>query len=1412
MSPLPHSIAATLEELGISETERQVLAVVSDGAVWGIRDVSAQVGKGLSATDGAIKKLVSRGFLHKVKVNGIPKLRLPPLQEIIASARKELQAQKDMIDRRGKDLEIYLSTLQEGVHRTDVQHFEGEAGIARAMTELVRASSGEILHVLPQLLPPSTEAFRQLEVDLFKKRYQHGQFIRCIAPDTIEGKRMQSHDMFSYRQTRLMPAGELSPRTELVVSGNLMCTIDYSTLHASLIKSEQLAEQQRAHFNALWHRTEKPSTEDRKAEAMHVVTVEMVPLRIRLGSTLRAFVLSKSGIVTMAVGIVLATLATAGYGMAQERYELQKLQTKAKAIAATAAIQFTSRELALLQSKDDIRRPEYASVINRLQRVRENNDNVRFVYIMRPTSDPATWEFVADADSLDPDAKIDLNHDGLINDADHLSPPGEKYSDDDAHFMQQALEQPLATNVSTDTQWGDLFSGYAPIVNENGKGVAVIGVDYDSTLPRTAASNPMMLSIIFITFLLLIVIVRFTAANKSLVQELLSLLYKPRALVGLGILCLVGAGVTYGMHMASARLLQQQTLSRLRAIAATGALQFTAEEVDQIRVHDDVTKPVYKHIATKLHEIQQQNDSVKYAYILRPTEFPAVYEFVSASDAVDPFAVYDTSGDGIVDDRDDLGIPGVYYNVHNQDAIAAGIPAGPIANSSPYTDRWGTFLSGFAPIRGKDGKAMSVLGIDIEAKDLQVPWGKAAWSAIVLTGLAALLLLAASACALQESISRLVRTLSLRRAAVVVGTLLLLCTSGALVYRASVQRAVIEQTAQRLKAIVATSASQIDWQDLAVLRTKDDMRKPAYQRVFKTLNAIRDGNENIKWIYIQRPTARGGTDWEFVVDADSNYNLPEHTDWNHNGIQDAGDDNVWPGYPYDVSNSAFSPDTLLREAIAEPKLVDDQWGPTVSAAAPIFNAEGNAVANLNIDMGIEQLPEQWGFVEWTLSSLLGLSVLLLLWAAWNTSLLNRAFLRRVSLAIGITLILVALGSFAYRASLQRELVRKTGERLQAIVATAASQIDWKDLEALHTKEDMRKPEYQRVFTTLRNVRDNNEDILWLNIFRPTVEPKKWEIVVDTDANYNLPPFNDHNGNKVMEPDEENVWPGYVYEFSAANFVPQQKLFAGSRFDKHLITDKWGTTVSATAPIRNASGVAIAFLNADVDAKMLNQETRGTGQLTPVLVGISAALLLCVGWAASFLRIVATRKRVITAGIIVVLIGAIGFAYRSSMQHALMEQTAERLKAIAATAASQIDWKDLEVLHTKEDMQKPEYQRVFTKLNAIRKSNERIKWASVLRPTASGSALWEFVVDADANYNRPAFDDYDGDGQMDPDEENVWPGYPYTFSSPLTPTTVTAGTQYLTDKWGKYVSAYAPIFGQKNEVIAILTIDLVLEDL
>lgn len=119
------------------------------------------------------------------------------------------------------------------------------------------------------------------------------------------------------------------------------------------------------------------------------------------------------------------------------------------------------------------------------------------------------------------------------------------------------------------------------------------------------------------------------------------------------ILCAIfSAGITFVLYKQNVKANLEKVQERVKSIASTGALQFSAEEINKIYFKEDVHKIEYLKIVSLLERIGKNNPGVK-------------------------------------------------------------------ADSEFYSDKWGTFISGAAPIKNKNDKTIAILGVDVDADEVE---------------------------------------------------------------------------------------------------------------------------------------------------------------------------------------------------------------------------------------------------------------------------------------------------------------------------------------------------------------------------------------------------------------------------------------------------------------------------------------------------------------------------------------------------------------------------------------------------------------------------------------------------------------------------------------------------------------------
>lgn len=200
------------------------------------------------------------------------------------------------------------------------------------------------------------------------------------------------------------------------------------------------------------------------------------------------------------------------------------LQERILSISITTASNIYPNDISALHTQEDWRKPEWARVVNVLNRSKYSNKDVAYMYIFRKTlDDPTKMEFIADADSINPYINIDVNRDGIIepNGPDKLQWPGQMYPEANSiPETFEAYEGYLVTSDLYTDQYGTVITGYAPIKDEEGKTIAVLATDINAGNFFNATSiafKPFIIFLVFLTFIIsiLILIVSYVWKNYS---------------------------------------------------------------------------------------------------------------------------------------------------------------------------------------------------------------------------------------------------------------------------------------------------------------------------------------------------------------------------------------------------------------------------------------------------------------------------------------------------------------------------------------------------------------------------------------------------------------------------------------------------------------------------------------------------------------------------------------------------------------------------------------------------------------------------------------------------------------------------------------------------------------------------------
>ena len=992
MTSLPASIEAYLLDTGFSSTEILILKRLLEGEAMTLREIAARTGKSTGVLDQAMRKLMDKGILTREMINGHPKFVVASLKAIGAWVEDDMKEKKETMQRKHKDFEAFMSTLELDKGRPEMEYFEGEDGLKQAFLKLLD-QHGDWLCYEQALMKEEEDPLHAFRADLFRKRHAKKIFARVIAPDTPLGKRYQSRDQFEHRETKLVSPDRMPVDFEKIIAGDIVACFNHTEKTACFIKYRELADTQRKLFDMLLTMQNVPSAAQ---GGVRIKTAAEVALEANAVMGLKEFFLSRRSVVTFFGFVLLSLSVTFGIYKYDRFLNLQRMSDKIMSIAATGVLQINPTDIDLLHEKDDFKNPVWAKVVNQLKDMRTHNADILFVYIYRQSNkSPHQLEFVSDSHSINPLANldsdksndVDLNNDGKIDDADEMTWPGAAWPSPPKEAFLGLSQVTFTNNFFTD-QWGSAISGYAPIRDSNGVSHGALAVDMlPSTLNKLSDStfHPFYL---FFGFFLLFIFIRFTAFSRSLMKDLGKLLkykqsvsmsvtpitkaelreffYGKRSIKTMIALLVAAVIFTFGIYQYTALLNFHRMQDHVRSIAATAVTQFDPRDVQALQVESDWQKPEWAKVVNRMKQIRENNDDVVFVYMFRPSKSdPNHLEFVADSHSLNPYANTDHDLTNDVDaDRngkieaeggDRLQWPGQTYPTPPAGAIAALKSDKATASLVFYQDQWGRFITGYAPMKDANGHLIAILAVDMRASDLDTLTMKTVFPLLYFILSLAVLILIRLSLYNKNLLQKLSKIFDSKR----VLLSLLFCAVCALIgtylFYAYTLNLLKQETGNRLKSIVATAAPTINADDLEPLRFARDMKRQEYQRVFKKLNEIRSNNQGIKWAYIHRKTETPDV-LEFVADADSNYYLPFYTDFNGDGKLSNDEQNVAPGVRnISETDSEFSG---FDGPAVDSDFYYDHWGVLLSAFAPIIDQSGKTVAVLGLDLDVSEVRNQ----------------------------------------------------------------------------------------------------------------------------------------------------------------------------------------------------------------------------------------------------------------------------------------------------------------------------------------------------------------------------------------------------------------------------------------------------------------------
>jgi len=137
-------------------------------------------------------------------------------------------------------------------------------------------------------------------------------------------------------------------------------------------------------------------------------------------------------------------------------------------------------------------------------------------------------------------------------------------------------------------------------------------------------------------------------------------------------------------------------------VATATALMIPVDKHMMVDPGEQKMSPLTNELDYILYQVTETNPDIKYVYTLIATDDPNICKFVLASEEY-----------GL----EEIDPNTVNYDVSQKPELRKGIAfVKPVATENFYTDEWGTWLSGYAPLKDKSGRTVAIVGADISVK------------------------------------------------------------------------------------------------------------------------------------------------------------------------------------------------------------------------------------------------------------------------------------------------------------------------------------------------------------------------------------------------------------------------------------------------------------------------------------------------------------------------------------------------------------------------------------------------------------------------------------------------------------------------------------------------------------------------
>lgn len=179
---------------------------------------------------------------------------------------------------------------------------------------------------------------------------------------------------------------------------------------------------------------------------------------------------------------------------------------------------------------------------------------------------------------------------------------------------------------------------------------------------------------------------------------------------------LVALGSAVSVYVVARQEQLENIQHKLMVSAKTAAQFLDPSDFNQILLDKDTSGAAWQRMAGTLRTFQKYDPNIHYIYTMaktKDTDTKGIVQFI-----VDPMIAADLNGDGVIDPDEQPANIGELYNAKDSPALLLSFKKS--AFDHGYTnDKWGSFISGYAPIVDSAGKTVGIVGVDMTVDQIK---------------------------------------------------------------------------------------------------------------------------------------------------------------------------------------------------------------------------------------------------------------------------------------------------------------------------------------------------------------------------------------------------------------------------------------------------------------------------------------------------------------------------------------------------------------------------------------------------------------------------------------------------------------------------------------------------------------------